>query len=131
MVFAIRFGVSKETNFMRESFNNVNLTRKQVRLSCENKVAFHNKMSDDKEIGENCTFIFKKRCLKRRGARPRQQSSSEEGWVFAYFQISVHFLNVYTFQMNRKPAVTRLLRQLLDPRNVKLKPTQMCTTQNG
>lgn len=37
------------------------------------------KMSDDKEIGENCTFVFKKRCLKSRGARKRQQSSSEDG----------------------------------------------------
>lgn len=36
-------------------------------------------MSDEKEIGENCTFIFKKRCLKSRGTRKRQQSSSDEG----------------------------------------------------
>lgn len=38
-------------------------------------------MSDDKEIGENCTFIFKKRCLKSRAARKRQESSSDEGKV--------------------------------------------------
>lgn len=35
-------------------------------------------MSDSKEIGENCTFIFKKRALKSRSNRKRQQSSSDE-----------------------------------------------------
>lgn len=41
-------------------------------------------MSETKQ-GENCTFIFKKRCLKSRGNRKRQKSSSSEtGKLFRY-----------------------------------------------
>lgn len=53
-------------------------------------------MDDEKKIGENCTFIFKKRCLKSRGARKRQESSSEEGKVI--FRI----IFILTFLRSRK-----------------------------
>lgn len=41
----------------------------------------------DKEQGDNCTFIFKKRCLKSRGSRQRHHSTSEEGYIFFYSKV--------------------------------------------